>query len=69
MFAPITPKTERSRIRTEREYREWQQALRSNVPVKRFKNKPGILSRLVNRIRRATPPPVPAPQRVEQNPC
>jgi hypothetical protein len=51
MFAPITPTTERSRIRTEREYREWQLSLRGNVPVRRSKNVPGFLARLMSAIR------------------
>jgi hypothetical protein len=52
MYTRVTPKTERPRILTEREYREWQMSLRRNVPVKRLKNEPGFLTRLASTIRR-----------------
>lgn len=52
MFTPLPPTTQRARIRTEREYREWQLSLRANAPVKRFRNGPGRLTRLANAIRR-----------------
>ena len=53
MYAPMTPTTERTRIRSEREYREWQLSLRGYAPVKRFKDQPSALSRVANTIRRA----------------
>ena len=66
MFTPVTPKTERPRrIRTEREYREWQMALRGTMPVKRVKNEPGLLTRLAGAIRRMTTRST-APRRMEQ---
>lgn len=70
MFTPMTPVTERTRIRTEREYREWQRALQGNVPVKRFRNGPGILSRVANIIRRVLARrlyPVAEPRRMERH--
>jgi hypothetical protein len=69
MFTPMTPSTERSRIRTEREYREWQLSLRGNAPAKRFKNEPGFPTRLASTIRRMMPRrlhPVAEPRRIEQ---
>ena len=53
MYAPIPLKTERPRFRTEREYREWQLALRGSAPVKRIRNEPGLLTRLASTIHRA----------------
>jgi len=47
----MTPTTERARIRSERQYREWQSSLQGIAPVKRFKGEPGFLTRLVNAIR------------------
>jgi hypothetical protein len=69
MFAPMTPTTERSRIRTERQYREWQLSLQGNAPMRRFKNEPGLLTRLANAIRRVTARrlhPIPELRRIEQ---
>ena len=69
MYTLMPLKTERPRIRTEREYREWQLALRGNAPAKRFKNEPGLLTRLVSTIRRVTPRklhPVAKPRSIEQ---
>jgi hypothetical protein len=54
MFTPMTPTTERPRIRSEREYREWQRSLQGIVPVKRFKDEPGFLTRWASTIRRVT---------------
>jgi len=48
----MTPKTERARIRTEREYREWQMSLRNIVPPKRNHFGPSFLARLVSMITR-----------------
>jgi hypothetical protein len=69
MFAPMTPKTERSRIRTEREYREWQLSLRGITPVRRSKNGSGFLTRLASTIHRVTARrlrPIAEPRRIEQ---
>ncbi len=63
MFPSMNTSTERARIRTEREYREWQQSLRSLVPARRFRNGAGFLSRLTGHLRRT-------PQsRVTPSPC
>ena len=51
MCAPTTPTTKRTQTRTEHEYREWQLALQGDTPVKRLKNEPGFLTRLVHTIR------------------
>jgi hypothetical protein len=70
MFAPMPPERHRPRIRNEREYREWQLALRGYKPVKRFKNESGLLSRLTSMIRRATaqqPRPTAEPRYIEQS--
>lgn len=69
MFPPSSPKTERTRIRTEREYREWQLSLRGTLPVKRFNDKPGFLARLMKRITAPQLQPVAEIRRVEQKPC
>jgi hypothetical protein len=69
MYTPMPLKTERPRIRTEREYREWQLALRGNTPMKHFENKPSLFTRLVSTIRRATPRklhPVAKPRSIKQ---
>jgi hypothetical protein len=54
MFPPMEPTPERSRIHSEREYREWQRSLQGTVPVKRSRNEPGFLTRSVSTIRRVT---------------
>ena len=54
MFPSMTPTIDRARIRNERQYREWQRSLQGIVPVKRFKNEPGFLTRSVSTIRRVT---------------
>jgi|GEM_PF-2476464 hypothetical protein len=67
MFPPFNVDTERARIRTEREYREWQQSLRSLVPPRRRRNGVSFLARLVGRLRRT---PSRAPQgSVTPSPC
>ena len=69
MFTPIFPETKRPRFRTEREYREWQLSLRRNVPVKRLKNGPSFLARLVSTIHLVMarkPHPVAEPRRIER---
>jgi len=53
MLPPSFPESKRPRFRSEREYREWQLALRNTVPVKRHKNTPGLLARLASVIRLA----------------
>jgi hypothetical protein len=50
MFTPTNPTTERKRIRTEREYREWQLELWATQPVRRSKT--GLSARLMNTLRR-----------------
>jgi hypothetical protein len=69
MFAPILPEPQRRRIHNEREYREWQRSLQGNRSVKRFRNEPGLLTRLARTIRRLTaqrPRPVAEPRHTEQ---
>jgi hypothetical protein len=69
MFAPTPPEPNRPRFRTEREYREWQLSLRGDVPVRRFENEPGFMTRLAGIIRRLAaqrPHPVAEPRRIEQ---
>lgn len=52
MFTPITPMPQRTRIHTEREYREWQMALRGIVPMRRRRAAPGLLARVATAVRR-----------------
>ena len=69
MFTPMHPEPKRRRFRTEREYREWQLALRGSRPVKRLKNEPGFLTRLASTLRRTTarrPQPVAESRPIEQ---
>jgi hypothetical protein len=69
MIPPMTPTTERRRIRSEREYREWQRSLQGIAPVRRFKNRPGFLTQRVNTIRRVMARrlrPAPKLRRIEQ---
>ncbi len=58
MFTPITPIPKRARIHTEREYREWQMALRAIVPARRHRNGPGLLARMTTAIRRTATLPL-----------
>jgi hypothetical protein len=69
MYTLMPLKTERPRIRTEREYREWQLALRGNTSMKHIESEPGLLTRLASTIRRATARklhPVEKPRSIKQ---
>jgi len=68
MFPPMDIRTERARIRTEREYREWQQSLRSLVPARRHRNEASFLTRLAGRLRR-TPSRASHSGSVTPSPC
>lgn len=52
MLPPMNTNVEHARIRTEREYREWQQSLRSLVPARRPRNEASFLTHLAGRLRR-----------------
>jgi hypothetical protein len=52
MFALMNPEPKRPRIRTEREYREWQRSLRGYRTVRQHKSEPGLVTRLTSTIRR-----------------
>jgi hypothetical protein len=72
MFTPLPSEPKRSKIRTEREYREWQLSLRENMPVKRLKTGPGFLTRLARTLRYMVTrrfQPVAEPRRIEQKAC
>jgi hypothetical protein len=69
MLPSMNPTTDRARIRNEREYREWQRSLQGLVPVRRFKNEPGFLTRLgrlIRRVRARRPGPIVDLRRTEQ---